>query len=275
MEAVLTTLINDLGAIDGDVVLVLDDYHLIESARVHEAMTFLLDHLPPQLHVVIATRADPPLSLARLRARGELVEVRAAELRFTNDETAAYLNQSMGLELTDRDVAALEGRTEGWIAALQLAALSMQGRDDATEFIAGFAGDDRYVVDYLVEEVVQRQPPQVQDFLLRTSVLTRLSGAAVRRGERRDRREGDAAGARARQPLPRPAGRPASVVPLPPPVRRRPAGAAAGRGTRAGAASCTVARAGGTPTTASRRRRSGTRWPVGTSRARRTWWSGA
>ena len=159
VEAVLTTLINDLGAIDGDVVLVLDDYHVIESREVHDAMAFLLDHLPPQLHLVIASRADPPLPLARLRARGELVEVRAADLRFTADEAASYLNGAMGLELTAHDVAALEGRTEGWIAALQLAALSMQGRDDAADFIAGFAGDDRYVVDYLVEEVVQRQPP--------------------------------------------------------------------------------------------------------------------
>ena len=177
VESVLTTLINDLGSIDGHVVLVLDDYHVVESAEVHEAMAFLLDHLPPQLHLVIASRADPPLPLARLRARGELVEVRAADLRFTAAEAAAYLNGSMGLELTGADVATLEGRTEGWIAALQLAALSMQGRDDATEFIAGFAGDDRYVVDYLVEEVVQRQPQEVQEFLLHTAVLSRLSGA--------------------------------------------------------------------------------------------------
>ena len=121
-------------------------------------MAFLLDHLPPRLHLVIASRADPPLPLARLRARGELVELRAADLRFTPDEAAAYLNEAMGLELAARDVAALEGRTEGWIAGLQLAALSMQGRDDVAGFIAGFAGDDRYIVDYLVEEVLQRQP---------------------------------------------------------------------------------------------------------------------
>ncbi|MBJ7356093.1 LuxR C-terminal-related transcriptional regulator [Nocardioides sp.] len=176
VEAVLTTLINDLGTVDGDVVLVLDDYHVIESREVHDAMGFLLDHLPPQLHLVISSRADPPLPLARLRAGGELVEVRAADLRFTAEEAAAYLNDAMGLQLTAPDVAALEGRTEGWIAALQLAALSMQGRADAGDFIAGFAGDDRYVVDYLVEEVVQRQPQPVQDFLLRTSVLTRMSG---------------------------------------------------------------------------------------------------
>ena len=138
--------------------LVLDDYHVIDARDVQDGMAFLLEHLPPQLHLVIASRADPALPLARLRARGELVEIRAADLRFTPDEAAAYLNEVMGLVLTAQDVAALEGRTEGWIAALQLAALSMQGRDDVAGFIAGFAGDDRYIVDYLVEEVLQRQP---------------------------------------------------------------------------------------------------------------------
>ena len=172
----LTALLNDLGAIAGDIVLVLDDYHVIDARDVQDGMAFLLDHLPPRLHVVIASRADPALPLARLRARGELVEIRAAELRFTPDEAAAYLNEMMGLQLTARDVAALEGRTEGWIAALQLAALSMQGRDDVAGFIAGFAGDDRYVVDYLAEEVLQRQPDRVQAFLLQTSILGRLSG---------------------------------------------------------------------------------------------------
>jgi LuxR family transcriptional regulator, maltose regulon positive regulatory protein len=176
VEAVLTTLLNDLAAVDDDVVLVLDDYHVIESREVHDAMAYLLDHLPPQLHLVIASRSDPPLPLARLRARGELVEVRAADLRFNSEEAASYLNESMGLQLTATEVETLEGRTEGWIAALQLAALSMQGRDDAADFIAGFAGDDRYVVDYLVEEVVQRQPEEVQDFLLQTSILSRLTG---------------------------------------------------------------------------------------------------
>src|SRR5204862_2319876 len=124
----------------------------------------------------IASRTDPALPLARLRARGELVETRAADLRFTLDEAAAYLNEMMGLQLTARDVAALEGRTEGWIAALQLAALSMQGRDDVAEFVNSFAGDDRYIVDYLVEEVLRRQAEDVREFLLRTSVLNRLTG---------------------------------------------------------------------------------------------------
>ena len=176
IETVLTTLLNDLGAGAGETVLVLDDYHVIDAREVQDGMAFLLDHLPPWLHVVIASRADPALALARMRARGELSEIRAAELRFTADEAAAYLNGMMGLQLTARDVAALEARTEGWIAALQLAALSMQGRDDVADFIAGFAGDDRYVVDYLAEEVLARQSDRVQTFLLQTSILGRLSG---------------------------------------------------------------------------------------------------
>jgi LuxR family maltose regulon positive regulatory protein len=177
IETVLTVLLNELAAITADIVLILDDYHLIDARDVQDGMTFLLDHLPPGLHVVIACRADPVLPLARLRARGELAEIRAAELRFTPDEAAAYLNGMMNLQLTARDVAALEGRTEGWIAALQLAALSMQGRDDVAGFIAGFAGDDRYVVDYLAEEVLQGQSDRVQAFLLQTSILGRLCGS--------------------------------------------------------------------------------------------------
>ena len=177
IEAVVATLLNDLSASSDDVVLVLDDYHVIEAREVQEGMAFLLEHLPPQIHLVIAGRADPALPLARLRGRGELLEVRAADLRFAPDEAAAYLNGVMGLALTAQDVAALEGRTEGWIAALQLAALSMQGRDDVAGFIAGFAGDDRYIVDYLAEEVLQRQPAHVRRFLLQTSILDRLCGS--------------------------------------------------------------------------------------------------
>jgi LuxR family maltose regulon positive regulatory protein len=176
LDAVLATLVNELSAVADDVVLVLDDYHVIEAREVHDGMAFLVEHLPPQVHLVIAGRADPALPLARLRARGELVELRATDLRFTAEEAAAYLTDAMGLALTAEDVAALEGRTEGWIAALQLAALSMQGRDDATGFITNFAGDDRYIVDYLVEEVLQRQSEQVRGFLLQTSVLHRLTG---------------------------------------------------------------------------------------------------
>ena len=175
-EAGLVTLLNDLDAISDDVVLVLDDYHVIDARDVQDGMAFLLEHLPPQIHLVIASRADPALPLARLRGRGELAEIRAADLRFTPGEAAAYLNEVMGLVLTAADVAALEGRTEGWIAALQLAALSMQGREDTAAFIDGFAGDDRYIVDFLAEEVLQRQPEHVQHFLLQTSILDRLSG---------------------------------------------------------------------------------------------------
>jgi LuxR family maltose regulon positive regulatory protein len=175
-DTVLATLLNDLDALADDVVLVLDDHHVIESIDIHQGLDFLVEHLPPHVHLVIATRVDPPLPLARLRAQGDLVEVRAADLRFTAEEAAAYLNGTMGLTLTADDVAALEARTEGWIAALQLAALSMQGRDDVADFVAGFAGDDRYVVDYLVGEVLARQPDEVRGFLLKTSVLSRLSG---------------------------------------------------------------------------------------------------
>jgi LuxR family maltose regulon positive regulatory protein len=175
-EAALGVLLNDLHAVPHDILLVLDDYHLIEAPEVHDGMAFLLEHLPPNVHLVIATRADPALTLARLRGRGQLLEVRAADLRFTPEEATAYLNGSMGLVLTEDDVVALDGRTEGWIAALQLAALSLQGRDDASAFIAGFAGDDRYIVDYLAEEVLARQPADVRDFLLKTSILDRLTG---------------------------------------------------------------------------------------------------
>ena len=175
-EAVLAPLLNELNALRHDLVLVLDDYHTIDSAEIQVGMAFLLEHLPAHVRLVIATRADPALPLARLRARGELIEIRAIDLRFTPEEASAFLNGVMRLELTAQDVAVLEGRTEGWIAAIQLAGLSMQGRDDVAGFIARFAGDDRYIVDYLVEEVLQRQPEQVRTFLLETSILSRLNG---------------------------------------------------------------------------------------------------
>lgn len=176
LDAVLATLVNDLSHTDGEVVLVLDDLHAVRRPEVHDGLAFLIDHLPAQVHLVVTTRSDPLLPLARLRARGELVEVRAADLRFTPEEAEAYLNGSMGLTLGRDDVAVLEERTEGWAAALQLAALSMQGRDDPHEFIAGFAGDDRYVVDYLAGEVLERQPDDLHTFLLETSVLHRMTG---------------------------------------------------------------------------------------------------
>jgi LuxR family transcriptional regulator, maltose regulon positive regulatory protein len=176
IETVLTTLLNELDAVPDDIHLVLDDYHLVDGPDVEIGMVFLLEHLPLHVHLVISSRADPALPLGRLRARGDLVEIRAVDLRFTLDEATDYLNEVAGLNLAADDITALEGRTEGWIAALQLAALSMQGRTDVAGFIAGFAGDDRYIVDYLVEEVLRRQPDDVRTFLIQTSILDRLSG---------------------------------------------------------------------------------------------------
>ncbi len=176
LEVVVATLINDLETAAQDLVLVLDDYHLIESAEVHESVAFLLEHLPPQIRLVIATRADPPLPIASLRADGNLLEVRAADLRFTPDETGDYLAGAMDLALSVDDVGVLESRTEGWIAALQLAALSMQGRADPSSFVAEFAGDDRFILDYLADEVLEHQGAETRDFLLATSILTRLTG---------------------------------------------------------------------------------------------------
>ena len=169
MYRVLTTLLNELAETQHEIWLILDDYHLVDDHDVGEAMAFFLEHLPAHVHVVLSTRADPDLPLARWRVRGELVEIRAADLRFTPEEAAAYLETATGLNLAAEDVAVLEERTEGWIAALQLAALSLQGRPDVNNFITRFAGDDRYIVDYLAEEVLQRQPDQVHSFLLHTS----------------------------------------------------------------------------------------------------------
>jgi LuxR family maltose regulon positive regulatory protein len=177
-ESIMTALLNEITTVPDNFILVLDDYHVIEAKPVDNALTFLLEHLPPQLHLVITTREDPPLPLARLRARGQLTELRAADLRFTPGEAATFLNQVMGLGLSAEEVTSLESRTEGWIAGLQLAALSMRGRDSTrvAGFIRAFAGDNRYIVDYLVEEVLQRQPERVRSFLLQTAILDRLSG---------------------------------------------------------------------------------------------------
>jgi LuxR family maltose regulon positive regulatory protein len=185
-EAILTGLINEIAAIPDRIVLVLDDYHLIEARPIHDALTFLLRRLPPQMHLVIATRDDPPLPLARLRARGQLTELRATDLRFTSSEAAEFLNQVMDLDLSAEDIAALERRTEGWIAGLQLAAISMQGREDTASLIKSFTGSHRFVLDYLVEEVLEQQSESVQAFLMKTAVLDRLTGSlcdAVRFGD--------------------------------------------------------------------------------------------
>ena len=226
-EAVLVSLVNDLDELAGPTVLALDDYHVIDAPDIHESVTFLLDHLPPQVTIAITTRADPPLPLARLRGRGELLELRAADLRFTAEEADAFLNHVMGLDLDPAHVAALEHRTEGWAAGLQLAALSARGRTDAGDsggvagFVDAFTGSHRFVLDYLVEEVLNSQPDDVRGFLLDTSVLQQLTGHAVRRADRPRRRPPDAGDPRAREPVRRPPRRPAAVVPLPPPVRRR------------------------------------------------------
>jgi len=177
IESILTALLNEIATLTDHFILVLDDYHVIDSKPVDHALTFLLEHLPPQMHLVIASREDPHLPLSRLRARGQLTELRAADLRFTPSEAAEFLNQLMGLNLSAEDIAALETRTEGWIAGLQLAALSMQGNKDVSGFIREFAGDHRYIVDYLVEEVLQSQPAPIRRFLLQTAILDQLNGS--------------------------------------------------------------------------------------------------
>ena len=175
-QQVLAELVNELSRVPTEVWLVLDDFHTVQSTAIHDGLAFLVDHVPAHVHVVVGTRADPDLPLARWRARGELVEVRAADLRFTPDESRSFLVDVQGLELSILDVATLGDRTEGWAAALQLASLSLEGREDPSAFIARFAGNNRYVVDYLVDEVLAHQPVEVRDFLLRTSILDRLSG---------------------------------------------------------------------------------------------------
>src|SRR4051812_19823540 len=175
-DVVLPSLVNDLAAQPQRLVLVIDDYHVITDPRVHDAVTFVVDHQPAALTLALATRAEPPLPLGRLRVRRELVEVRAADLRFSDDEATRLLNHTLGLELEAADIARLQHRTEGWAAGLQLAALSLSGREDRRTFISSFAGDDRPIVDYLGFEVLDGQPDDVREFLLETSILERLSG---------------------------------------------------------------------------------------------------
>jgi LuxR family transcriptional regulator, maltose regulon positive regulatory protein len=175
-RVVLPSLLNDLSAVASPLVLVLDDYHLITNPACHQSLTFFLDHLPAGVHVVLATRVDPPLPLARMRARQELSELRVADLQFTGEEAVALLNAAMGLRLTAGDVERLTERTEGWAAGLYLAGLSLRGREDPSAFIASFHGDNRHVADYLAADVLGRQPSEIRTFLLRTSVLRRLSG---------------------------------------------------------------------------------------------------
>ena len=183
-EALLTALINEINALPHRLILVLDDYHLLTAQAVHKALTFLLDHLPPQMQVVMATRADPPLSLARFRGRGQLIELRQSDLRFSLNEATSFLRQIMALELSSKDIAALTSRTEGWITGLQMAALALQAAvpghkhdpNHTTSFVQAFTGSNRYILDYLVEEVLQRQPENIQTFLVQTAILDRLTG---------------------------------------------------------------------------------------------------
>jgi LuxR family transcriptional regulator, maltose regulon positive regulatory protein len=180
IEILLTNLLNEIAQLPEHLILVLDDYHVIETPPIDQAIRFLLDHLPPQFHLIIASRIDPTLSLSRLRARGQLTELRASDLRFTPDEAAELLNQIMGLDLTPQDVEALEARTEGWVAGLHLAAISMQGlkqRTAITDFVNRFTGSDRYIQDYLADEVLKQQAEDVKDFLLQTSILNRLNAS--------------------------------------------------------------------------------------------------
>jgi LuxR family maltose regulon positive regulatory protein len=184
-ESLVVTLINDVAAASNPLVLVLDDYHTITELTIHEAMGFLLERQPPQMHLVITTRQDPPLPLSRLRARGQVTEIRENDLRFTPDEVAVFLNQSQGLRLAEEDIGTLEERTEGWIAGLQLAALALQGTlavqdgdsEGTARFIADFSGRHHFVLDYLTDEILERQPEQVQAFLLQTSILDRMCGS--------------------------------------------------------------------------------------------------
>ncbi|WP_343225210.1 LuxR C-terminal-related transcriptional regulator [Paenibacillus sp. EZ-K15] len=189
LEAIVTAILNHIATMGDRFILVIDDYHVMDSKSIDSALGFLIEHMPPQMHVVIASRQNPDLPLARLRARDQLTEVRTSDLRFTSAETSEFLCRSMGLDLSAEDAALLESRTEGWIAGLQLAALSLQGHQDAATFIRSFGGKHRDVLDYLVEEVLQQQPEGIQDFLLNTSILDRLCGPLceyILRSEDRD-----------------------------------------------------------------------------------------
>jgi LuxR family maltose regulon positive regulatory protein len=174
--ALITALINKMVAISSPYIFVFEDYHVVENQLIHDSLSFLIDNLPARALLVITSRTRPPLPLARLRGRGQLVELGSADLRFAPDEVAPFLNRVMGLDLSNDDVAVLEARTEGWVAGLQMAALSMQGLKDVTGFVNAFGGSHHHVMEYLLQEVLDRQPERIKRFLLETSILNRLSG---------------------------------------------------------------------------------------------------
>jgi LuxR family maltose regulon positive regulatory protein len=174
LQKILPAIINAIASSERDFVLILDDYHLIGSPAIHTAIAFLLEHCPENMRVVLGSRSDPPLPLARLRARGQLLEIRTSDLRFTLDETARFLNDVMQLDLSGKMIATLGERTEGWVAGLQLAALSLTGHSDKESLLSSFTGSHRYVIEFLLEEVINRQTEKVESFLLSTSILERL-----------------------------------------------------------------------------------------------------
>ena len=177
VEQLLSTLINEIAISENEFLIVLDDYHLITLQIIHDGLVFFLDHLPPNAHLVISGRIAPPISLSRYRARGQMIEIRPNDLRFTESEVKIFLNDLKGLDLLPEQIKALLSRTEGWITGLQLAAISMQGRDDIHEFVSAFSGSHHYIIDYLVDEVMSRQSDEIQDFLCQTSIFNRFNAA--------------------------------------------------------------------------------------------------
>ena len=175
VETILSTLINELLALPDLLSIVLDDYHMIETPEIHDGLAFFVEHIPPQLRLIITTRTDPPLPLARMRVRNQLLELRSADLRFLPQQIEAFFTDVMGLTLTSDEVEVLDSRVEGWVAGLQLAGLALQGKENRAEFIASFAGEHHYVLDYLGDEILDRQPEGIQQFLLQTSILERLN----------------------------------------------------------------------------------------------------
>lgn len=175
-DAIISLIINEITTISGKILIALDDYHLISVQQVHDAITYFLEHLPPQVHLVIISRENPPLQLAHLRALDQITELRAIDLRFTDSEASEFLNSIMQLKLTSQDIETLTARTEGWVTGLQLAGISLRGRVDPTQFIKSFSGSHRFVLDYLIEEVLDQQTENFRAFLLKTAILERLTG---------------------------------------------------------------------------------------------------